>query len=54
MGKKMALHKQLTTKTDMAVYFCALHIPRQRGRNEKTNGLARQYLPKDTDLSVYS
>jgi IS30 family transposase len=53
-GKEMALHKQLTANIRMAVYFCDPHSPWQRGSNENTNGLVRQYLPKGTDLSLYS
>jgi IS30 family transposase len=53
-GKEMAEHVRFSTDTHMQVFFCDPHSPWQRGSAENTNGLLRQYFPRNTDLSLHS
>jgi IS30 family transposase len=53
-GMELAYHKRFSVATDVDVYFCDPQSPWQRGSNENTNGLLRQYFPKGSDLSTYS
>ena len=53
-GKEMAEHVQLTIDTSIGVFFCDPHSPWQRGSNENSNGLLRQYFPRTAELSIYT
>jgi transposase, IS30 family len=53
-GKELAQHQQITARTGTSVFFCEPYSPWQRGSNENTNGLLRDYFPKGIDLTVFT
>ena len=53
-GKEMALHKKIAFEADIGLYFCDPRSPWQRGSNENTNGLLRQYFPKGTSIAAFT